>query len=119
MKLILVIDDEPSIATMLQAVLEDEGYRVMIARNGRDGLARLQENRPELVLCDIMMPVLDGPGLIQAMQSNPAHRDIPVVLMSAVDRSINSVRSQCAAFIQKPFQLDQLLDTVASLIGYP
>ena len=116
-KTVLVVDDEFAITEILSGVLEDVGYRVATAGNGREGLERLPEVRPDIVICDVMMPVLDGRELCRALQANPATRGIPVVLMSAV--SEGSVRATCtyAAFISKPFDLDTVLDVIARLIG--
>ena len=60
---ILVVDDEFGVVEVLTAALEDEGYRVMAAANGRHGLERLAENRPDLVIVDFMMPILDGAAM--------------------------------------------------------
>ena len=116
MKTILVVEDEVAIAELVKATLEDEGYAVTTAENGREGLARLAEVRPDLVLCDIMMPIVDGRQMCRTMQADHTYRSIPVVLVSAVGDSI--VRGECdyAAFLRKPFDLDHLLDTVARLI---
>ena len=114
MKTILVVEDEEAIASLVATVLEEEGYRVVTAANGREGLARLAESRPDLVLCDVMMPILDGREMYRAMRDDPAYRSIPVVLMSAGGES--SVRGADAAFLAKPFDLDTLLNVLTPLI---
>ncbi len=80
---ILVVDDEPAIAEMLQDILEYEGYQVVTAGNGHEGLACVAAVRPQLVLSDVMMPGLDGRAFCRALQADPRYRGIPVVLMSA------------------------------------
>src|SRR3954463_10618992 len=67
--------------------LADAGYEVITAANGKQALASLAETRPDVIVTDMMMPILDGPGLLAALAANPAHRDIPVILMSALDRA--------------------------------
>ena len=119
MKTILVVDDEVMIADMLRAVLQDEGYQVVTAGNGREGIARIDEIRPDLVLSDVMMPVLDGRELARAMEANPHHQSIPLVLMSAIGESIIKNHCTYAAFVAKPFDLDHLLGTIEGLIGVP
>jgi CheY-like chemotaxis protein len=119
MATVLVIDDETSIAETVRAVLEDEGYVVQVARNGREGLARLEDARPDLVLSDVMMPELDGRELCRIMRADPAYRAIPIVLMSATSEA--SVRGRCAytAFLGKPFDMDALLAVVATGLSVP
>ncbi len=117
MPMILVVDDEPAIAEMLQDLLEDEGYQVVTAGNGQEGLACLPEMRPQLVLSDVMMPGLDGRAFCRALQADPTYRSIPVVLMSAA--AAPDVRDGCtyAAFVRKPFDLDTLVGTIATVLS--
>src|SRR4051812_33233101 len=113
---ILIAEDELSIATLLRDTLEDEGYTVVLARNGQEALDMLGTTRPALVLTDLMMPVLDGLALCRASQANPVYRAIPVVVMSAI---LNSPVAGCRAigFLKKPFDLQQVVDTITNLIG--
>jgi CheY-like chemotaxis protein len=118
---VLIVEDEFAIADLLEMVLADEGYRVLLAANGRQGLERLAEGpRPDLVISDYMMPVLDGPGLIQAMRESEAQRDIPCIVMSSVPEA--TVRERIrgyAAFVRKPFQLAAMVRLVASVLNTP
>jgi CheY-like chemotaxis protein len=116
-KSILVVEDEMVLAEMLRLVFEDAGYRVSTAANGREALKRLEQERPDLVLSDVMMPVLDGHGLYAALQAGAAQPPIPIVLMSAAGPRVLRTDERPAAFIQKPFDVDQLLATVAAIIG--
>ena len=84
MRTILIVDDEFGVANVLAAALADEGYRVFVAANGRQGLDRLSENKPDLVVLDFMMPLLDGAGMARAMRADPAFADIPIIMMSAL-----------------------------------
>ena len=117
MPTILVVDDEPAIAGMLQDLLEDEGYHVVTAGNGQEGLACLPEARPQLVLSDVMMPGLDGRAFCRALQADPTYRSIPVVLMSAA--AAPDARDGCtyAAFVHKPFDLDTLVGTITRVLN--
>ena len=72
MALVLLVDDEFSVAEVLQSVLADSGHEVMTAVNGQQALERLGERRPDLVLLDFMMPTMDGPAFLKAMKQDPA-----------------------------------------------
>jgi len=85
--LILVVDDEFSVAEVLQSVLADSGHEVIMAINGRQGLERLSERRPDLVLLDFMMPIMDGPAMLKAMEEDPAYRNLPAVVISSLPES--------------------------------
>ena len=116
---VLIVEDEFAIADILEMVLTDEGYRVLLAANGRQGLERLAEGpRPDLVISDYMMPMLDGAGLIKAMRDSEAQRDIPCIIMSSIPEA--SVREHIAgyvAFVRKPFQLAALVQLVAATLA--
>ncbi len=81
--LIVIVDDEHAITAVLAGLCADEGYRV-VARNRQEGLERVAESQPEAILCDIMMPVLDGLMMCRALHDDLAYRTIPLVFMSAV-----------------------------------
>ena len=116
---VLVVEDESAIADLLEMVLTDEGYRVLLAANGRQGLERLAEGpRPDLVISDYMMPVLDGAGLIQAMRDSAAQRDIPCIVMSSMpEASVRERVTDYAAFVRKPFRLVAIVTLVAAVLG--
>jgi CheY-like chemotaxis protein len=117
-KTVLLVDDEHAILDALSGILEDEGFRVVTAGNGREALARLGEGTPpDVALVDVMMPVMDGRELLREMQGDPRWRDIPVVLMSAVPQGIRERDAPltCAGFFQKPFDLWQLIDRLREL----
>jgi CheY-like chemotaxis protein len=114
MATVLVVDDEFGVGEVLDTILTDAGHRVLTAINGKQGLARLAETTPDVILLDFMMPLLDGPGMLRAMAADPAHRDIPVIMMSSVDE--DTVAGKCdrhVAFLRKPFRTRQVLDLVA------
>lgn len=118
MKTVLVVDDEFGIADVLAMVLEDEGYRVLSAANGRQGLDRLAETRPDLVILDFMMPLMDGTALGRAIRSDPAMADVPIVMMSAVpEAAVRERFDGYDAFLRKPFRITEFLSLVASVLG--
>jgi CheY-like chemotaxis protein len=114
---VLVVDDEFGVAEVLQAILEDEGHRVMTAIHGRAALERMAEERPDLVLTDYMMPVMDGAALVAAMKRDPKLAEIPVVLMSSLPEA--SVAEKCdghVGFMRKPFRVADVLDLLDSVL---
>jgi CheY-like chemotaxis protein len=115
MKTLLVVDDEATIAEMLQTVLEDEGYRVITAGNGHDALQRIAEQVPHLILSDVMMPVLDGRTLLAQLRANPSYQAIPFILMSAGGYQPDHDDGY-QAFVAKPFDLEQLLLIIKQLL---
>ncbi len=119
MKTVLLVDDEHAILDALSGILEDEGFRVVTAGNGREALARLEERMPDVALVDMMMPGMDGRELLQAMQADARWQQVPVVMMSAVPLSILSRDAplSCADFFQKPFDLWKLLSRLRELVG--
>jgi CheY-like chemotaxis protein len=116
---ILVVEDEFAIAEVLEMALTDAGYEVLTAANGRQALERMAEgSRPDLVITDFMMPVLNAAGLVEALRSDPAYRDIPYIVMSSVPEAtvqerINGYR----AFVRKPFQLAMMVQLVAGMLS--
>jgi two-component system, OmpR family, response regulator len=105
MPYVLVADDEQPVAEMVRTALEDEGYRVAVARDGADALRMIETDPPDLVLADVMMPEVDGYTLTRTLRRRGAR--IPVVLMSAV---YGKAAVPGVLVITKPFDLDVLLD---------
>jgi CheY-like chemotaxis protein len=110
---VLVVDDEFGVAEVLDAILTDEGYRVVTATNGRQALARIAEQRPDLMLLDYMMPIVDGVAVLHALSADPKASDLPVVVMSALpEEAISSKTSAYAAFLRKPFRIKTVLAAI-------
>lgn len=118
-KTILVVEDETPIATIIHDVLVDEGYQVLIASNGRAALERITASAPDLVLTDIMMPVMDGRALLRALRASPSLEILPVILMSAGAAPRGDGAEQTAAFLPKPFLIEDLISLVQRMIGPP
>jgi len=108
---ILIVDDEASIAELLAQVLDEAGYDVLTASDGRTGLTMSKLLHPEMVLTDYMMPELDGAQLVRELRRNPATRDIPTVLMSCARPGGDELRG--VPFLAKPFDLEDVLEIVA------
>ena len=114
---VLIVEDEFAIADLLEMALNDEGYHVVKAANGRQGLERLAENSPDLVIADFMMPLLDGAGLVQAMRQSDGQREIPVIMMSSMpEANVHARIDGYAAFVRKPFQIADLMRLIATIL---
>lgn len=117
MKTILVVDDELSNAEVLALILEDEGYRVFTAVNGRHGLERVHDVRPDLVLLDFMMPVMDGAEMGQRLRAAEATRHIKIVMCSSLDEdAVQEYFRDYDAFLRKPFDIKLGLSTIGRLL---
>lgn len=113
-KTILCIDDGPQILLLYGRIFEEQGYNVVLASNGRDGLDALKRNLVDCVILDNEMPEMDGAGVVRRMadlESAP-----PVILVSGSDPP-QELRAQVDAFIEKPMRVAQLIGCVESVIG--
>ena len=114
---ILIVDDEFGLAEIVAEMLAERGYRVAIAINGALALEQMATSRPDLVLLDCMMPILDGPGVVRAMQADAALSRVPVVIMTATPHAVPPEAAELvAALLPKPFTPKALFDTVARVL---
>jgi CheY-like chemotaxis protein len=117
---ILVVDDDPVIQKLLSVNFEMEGYRVVTASDGLDGLAQVKAVNPDIILLDVMMPRMDGLTVARKLKSDPSTKGIPIVLLSAKAQSTDiqlGLEAGAEDYITKPFDPLELLDKVAGLIG--
>jgi len=113
---ILVVDDEDEIVNLLCAVLEDDGFRVLTAKNGADALTLIQQNPVALVLTDLMMPQGSGLDLARRLRGDPQTARIPIILMSAaMPRQVSQLFTHV---IHKPFSIDVVIDMVHQLLAH-
>ena len=116
---VLVVDDDPAILEICSDLLQTEGYTVSVATNGQQALEQIRTDPPQVILMDIMMPVLDGVEACRQVKANPVTAAIPVVLMSArtnLTRQSQELAS-ADALVAKPFDIDHLLNTIHDLVG--
>ena len=111
---ILIVDDEKAIREMLYEALSEQGYRVVTAQNGIEAMDRAQETHPDVVISDVMMPILDG-GQLAGIIS--ARSGVPVIGMTALSKLRREADEYFVAVFHKPFNLDQLLFTVQQLLA--
>jgi two-component system alkaline phosphatase synthesis response regulator PhoP len=116
---ILIIDDEPDLLETVCSSLEENGYSVTTASNGEEGFKKAGEERPELILLDIMMPKMDGYELLDKFKRTRGLWDIPVVMVTAKSESRSILRSQelrASDYLIKPFDANKLLSMVRRYI---
>jgi CheY-like chemotaxis protein len=107
---ILIVDDEEGFRDGMADLLDMEGYAVAVAGDAIEAVRMVPEFRPEVILLDLRMPLLDGEGFLRGMSGVPATRKVPVVLISArEDLRAVAERTGAAGFLQKPFEAPQLL----------
>ena len=116
MATILVVDDERPLRDLLVDLFESGGHRAVVAIHGRQALALVGTDRPDLVLSDVMMPLMDGIELCRRLKADADTRAIPVILMSAMGERL-ARGSQADAFIAKPFDLEVMEALVADRLG--
>ena len=107
---VLLVDDEPDILLMLRMSFEDEGHEIVMAADGRMGLERLAESKPDIVVLDMMMPVIDGWGVLEAMRLEGLTTPVIVVSAKSDPRDCRKALELGAVeYVVKPFDLDRLL----------
>jgi DNA-binding response OmpR family regulator len=117
---ILVVDDDPVIQKLLSVNFEMEGYDVLTASDGIEGLEKIRAYAPDLVLLDVMMPRLDGIEVVRRLKQDPKTKKIPIVLLSAKAQSADvsgGLEAGADAYVTKPFDPLELLEKVAALLG--
>ena len=117
---VLVVDDDPVILELLRINFEIEGFEVLGATDGEEGLQRARSEAPDVVLCDIMMPRLDGLELLTRLRNDPATARLPVVLLSAKAQKVEVERGLSLGaddYVTKPFDPLELLDRVNAVLA--
>jgi two-component system chemotaxis response regulator CheY len=114
---VLVVDDDPDILEALSEILEVEGFEIRRAKNGQEALDKLGPPPPQLILLDLMMPVMDGFEFAQRLRER-GERGVPVIVLSA-DRNVGTKAREIGAVghLAKPFELNELLDMVRATLG--
>ncbi|HEX5634984.1 MAG TPA: response regulator [Gemmatimonadales bacterium] len=115
-KTVLLVDDDTTNLELLGELLRAEGYTVVCARNGAEALACLRATPPDIVMLDYVMPQMDGASTIGALRLEPVTRDVAIVMTSGLPEDM--VRPRCSgydAFLQKPIDIDRVLETFSAL----
>lgn len=119
MKRILIAEDEPSIVLSLEFLLTEAGYEVFTAVNGADALKVAEEHTPDLLVLDIMLPVVNGFEVCRTLRSNPTFRDMPILMLTARGREQEIARGLALganAYVTKPFGTRELMNRIRELL---
>ena len=124
-KRILVVDDEPDFAAIVQTNLEKEGFEVEVAYSGEEGLEKVYANPPDAIVHDIMMPGKDGYAVCKELKSDDKTVDIPVILLTAVASHVTTTRyshadgmsTEADDYIAKPASAEEITESIKSLVG--
>ncbi len=118
-KKILIVDDEPSIIVPVQFLMEQNAYDVLVAFSGEEAMEVIEENQPDLILLDIMLPVIDGFEVCQRVRENPQWNKIKIILLTALGSDANVEKGLALgadAYITKPFSNIEIVDKVKELL---
>ena len=119
MKRILVAEDDMDIARLVQFQLQFSGYSVTLAPDGAEALKMARKEPPDLILVDWMMPVMDGLQTVKALKTDPALKQIPVILMTARAQGHDiqaGINAGAAAYLVKPYPLELLISTIEEVL---
>jgi two-component system, OmpR family, response regulator len=115
---ILIVDDDLAMQTVLEIALREAGYQVILASDGQEGIEKLMTLQPDLVICDIMMPQMDGVETFQQIKEQLQDNGIPIFIMTALNRKpwFAALEAEGAVIIQKPFDIDKFLGLVNDML---
>jgi len=116
---LLLVDDEPGIREAVKDYLQESGFTVQVASNAREGWELMQQNTPDLVISDIMMPGVDGYQFLKQLREDPRFKALPVVFLTAKGMTsdrIQGYQARCDAYLPKPFDPDELVAIVENLL---
>ena len=116
-KKILVVDDDQGILEMLELLLDDDGYEVILEPNSVNALKTIEKQHPDLILLDIWMPVISGDQILRSLKTDQKTSSIPVLMYSAsTDGKLIAESSGADDFLSKPFDITQLLSAIETLL---
>ena len=118
---ILVVEDDQDLRTILRIQLCDSGFEVLEAPNGAVGYARAQQEKPDCIILDLMMPVMDGFGFLKRMRAVSEFQSVPILILTASEDERHKVRGlqyRADAYMSKPYDLQELTEKVSSLCTY-
>ncbi|MFC1977130.1 response regulator [Chloroflexota bacterium] len=118
-KVILVVDDEPRSLKLIRDLLQMTGYETIEASNGKQGVELVRSKKPDLILMDIMMPVMDGYTACHEIKMNKATKTIPEVMLTSLDQKLNKAIGRemgADGYITKPFDVKELLDVISRFL---
>ena len=116
---VLVIDDEPDVRWLIRVSLERAGHEVLVAEDGLRGVAVAMKQRPEAIVLDLMMPVMDGYGVLAELAKDPRTTSVPVLVLSAraiPEEAERATKAGARRFLEKPFDPDDLANELADML---
>lgn len=120
-KRVVCVEDEPEMIDLIRLILSRKGFEVIGADGGKEGLETIRENKPDLILLDLMMPDMDGWEVYQQIKADKATSEIPVIVVTAKAQSIDKVLGLHIAkvddYISKPFSPQELMDSVERVLN--
>ncbi len=116
-KTVLIIDDDPTVSELMKRQLLKEGYKVVIAPNGKEGIRLARDLNPDVITLDILMPEMDGWSVLRTLKADPKVSNIPVIMASILDEKNKGFSLGAADFLSKPVQKEYLMKSIRNLIG--
>ena len=117
-KKILVVDDEFNVVKLLELILKDKGYEVIVAADGSEALEKTYKEKPDLIILDVMLPKIDGYEVCSKLRADENFKDLPVVLLTGLGMDIKKgMELGAVSYIGKPFNVEVLLKIVKTAVG--
>lgn len=119
-KRVLIVDDEPNIVISVEFLMKREGFEVSVARDGEEGLAAIRQQRPDLVVLDVMMPKLNGFEVCEAVRADPDLSGVRILMLTAKGREAEikkGIELGADTYMPKPFSTRELVDKVKALLA--
>jgi two-component system alkaline phosphatase synthesis response regulator PhoP len=116
---VLIVDDEPDLVQTLQDRLEMNGYSIITAGNGKEGLEKAVQEKPDIVLLDVIMPIMDGLEMLEALKNHPDGAACGVIMLTARSQRQDIVRAKTCGiqdYIVKPFDLGELIEKIENVL---
>ena len=116
---VLVVEDDPGTQSLLRKQLESSGFAVTVAKNGLDGLMKLEAGAPDVIVCDMNMPELDGIGFVRAIKAMNETRKIPVIFLTASNdprHMVDGINVGARFYLTKPFEMNELIGKIRRVL---
>ena len=117
---VLVVEDDPGTQSLLRKQLESSGFHVTVAKNGLEGLMKLEQGAPDVIVCDMNMPELDGIGFVRAIKSMNETRKIPVIFLTASSdprHMVDGINVGARFYLTKPFDMNELIGKINRVLA--
>lgn len=118
---ILIVDDEPDLVQTLRDRLEMNGYDIVTANNGKEGLEKAVQEKPNIILLDVIMPVMDGLEMLEALRKHPECKDCAIIMLTARSQRQDIVRAKVCGiqdYVLKPFDLSELVEKIENIVEH-